>query len=106
MKDLGNLMKQAQVMQQKLADAQARLAETSMTGSAGGDAVTVTLKGSGEMTAINIDESLLQAGEGEMLADLIVLAHADAKQKLDAASAAVMKDVAGPMAGMIPGMKF
>ena len=106
MKDLGSLMKQAQAMQQKLADAQVRLAETAVQGAAGGDAVTVTLKGSGELVAITIDESLLQPGEGEMLSDLIVLAHADAKQKLDAASAALMKDVAGPMAGMMPGLKF
>ena len=106
MKDIGNLMKQAQAMQAKLADAQARLAETSVQGAAGGDAVTVTLKGSGELVAVTIDESLLQPGEGEMLSDLIVLAHRDAKQKLDAASAAAMKDVAGPMAGMLPGMKF
>ena len=106
MKDLGNLMKQAQAMQQKLAEAQARQAETTMQGAAGGDAVVVTLKGSGELVAITIDESLLQPGEGEMLSDLIVLAHRDAKQKLDAASAELMKAVAGPMAGMMPGLKF
>ena len=106
MKDLGALMKQAQAMQSKLAEAQARMAETSIEGAAGGDAVKVILKGSGELVSVQIDESLMQPGDSEMLADLIVLAHAEAKTKLDAAQAALMQEVAGPMAGMLPGMKF
>jgi DNA-binding YbaB/EbfC family protein len=105
MKDLGALMKQAQAMQSKLAEAQAQLAETVTEGSAGGGAVTVLLKGSGELTSVQIDESLMQPGDSEMLADLIVLAHADAKKKLDAAQSAMMQQVAGPLAGL-PGMKF
>lgn len=109
MKDLGALMKQAQAMQSKLAEAQGRLAETITEGSAGGGAVTVLLKGSGELVSVQIDESLMQPGDSEMLADLIVLAHADAKKKLDAAQAALMQEVAGPLAGMgggFPGLKF
>ena len=100
MKDLGSLMKQAQAMQQKLQDAQARLAATVIEGSSGGGMVKVSLSGSGEMKAATIDESLLQPGEGEVLADLIVAAHADAKRKLDQTQAEMMKDVAGPLAGM------
>ena len=107
MKDLGSLMKQAQAMQSKLQEAQARLAETVVQGAAGGGAVTVLLKGSGELTSVQIDESLMQPGDSEMLADLIVLAHADAKRKLDATQAQLMQQVAGPLAGMgLPGMKF
>lgn len=107
MKDLGSLMKQAQAMQQKLQDAQARLAATEVQGSSGGGMVKVTLAGSGEMRAAAIDDSLLQPGEGEVLADLIVAAHADAKRKLDQAQTEMMKEVAGPLAGMgLPGMKF
>ena len=106
MKDLGNLMKQAQVMQQKLQDAQAKLAQTMIEGSAGGGLVKVTLSGANELKSVALDDSLMQPGDGELVADLITAAHRDAKQKLDAASAALMKDVAGPMAGMIPGMKF
>ena len=107
MKDLGSLMKQAQAMQQKLQDAQARLAATVVEGSSGGGMVKVSLSGSGEMKAAQIDESLLQPGEGEVLADLIVAAHADAKRKLDQAQAEMMQEVAGPLAGMgLPGMKF
>ena len=103
MKDLTQLMQQAQAMQQKLQDAQARMAETSAEGSSGGGLVSVSLKGPGEITAIKIDDSLLTPGEGEILADLIVAAHADAKRKLDASQSELMREAAGPMAGM-PGM--
>jgi hypothetical protein len=108
MKDLGALMKQAQAMQSKLQEAQARLAETVVEGSAGGGAVSLLLKGSGELASVQIDESLMTPGDSEMLADLIVVAHCDAKRKLDEQQAGVMKEVAGPLAGMggLPGMKF
>ena len=107
MKDLGALMKQAQAMQSKLQEAQARMADTVVKGSSGGGAVTLLLKGTGELASVQIDESLMQPGDSEMLADLIVLAHADAKRKLDEQQQAVMKDVAGPLGGMgLPGLKF
>jgi len=105
MKDFGALMKQAQAMQQKLADAQARLAELSVDGTSGGGMVKVTLKGSGELAGVEMDESLLAPGEGEVLADLLVAAHADAKRKLDAQQSELMREAAGPLAGMnLPGM--
>ena len=105
MKDLNELMKQAQAMQQKLQDAQARMADSSAEGTSGGGLVTVALKGPGDITQVRIDDSLMTPGEGEILADLIVAAHADAKRKLDAVNAELMREAAGPMAGMnIPGM--
>jgi hypothetical protein len=105
MKDLNALMQQAQAMQQRLQDAQAKMAESAADGSSGGGLVSVALKGPGEITAIRIDDSLLVPGEGEILADLIVAAHADAKRRLDEINNALMRDAAGPMAGMnIPGM--
>jgi len=105
MKDLNSLMKQAQAMQQKLADAQAKIAELSVEGTSGGGMVKVTLKGTGELARVDLDESLLQPGEAEVVADLVVAAHADAKRKLDQAQAELMKEVAGPLAGMgLPGM--
>ena len=105
MKDLNALMQQAQAMQQKLQDAQARMADSSAEGTSGGGLVTVALKGPGEITRVVIDDSLMKPGEGEILADLIVAAHADAKRKLDAVNAELMREAAGPMAGMnIPGM--
>ena len=105
MKDFGDLMKQAQAMQQKLADAQEKLAELSVEGTSGGGMVKLTLKGTGELSSVVMDETLLAPGEGEVLSDLIVAAHADAKRKLDAAQADMMREAAGPLAGLgIPGM--
>jgi DNA-binding YbaB/EbfC family protein len=107
MKDFGNLMKQAQAMQQKLADAQARLVELSVEGTSGGGMVKLTLKGTGELARVDLDDSLMAPGEAEVVADLIVAAHADAKRKLDAAQADMMREAAGPLAGMnIPGLKL
>ena len=84
-----------------------RLAASLVEGTAGGGMVTVTLSGAGELKAVAIDESLVQPGEGEVLADLVVAAHADAKRKLDQSQAELMKEVAGPLAGMgLPGLKF
>ncbi|MBP7815767.1 MAG: YbaB/EbfC family nucleoid-associated protein [Phenylobacterium sp.] len=105
MKDLGGLMKQAQAMQQKLAEAQERLAQLSIEGTSGGGMVKLTLKGTGELANVWLDESLLAPGEGEVISDLIVAAHADAKRKLDEQQAQLMRDAAGPLAGMgLPGM--
>ncbi|MEG1451236.1 YbaB/EbfC family nucleoid-associated protein [Brevundimonas sp.] len=105
MKDLNALMQQAQAMQQKLQEAQAKMAESTAEGTSGGGLVTVSLRGAGEITGVKIDDSLMAPGEGEILSDLIVAAHADAKRKLDEVNNALMRDAAGPMAGMnIPGM--
>jgi hypothetical protein len=103
MKDLGALMKQAQAMQEKLQVAQAELANAEVEGVAGGDMVRLTLKGDGALARLTLDESLMAPGEGEIVADLIIAAHADAKRKLEAKQAEVMREVAGPLAGM-PGM--
>jgi hypothetical protein len=103
MKNLGDIMKQAQALQQKVADAKARLAETEVAGTAGGGMVTVRLKNVGELIKLDIDESLLAPGEGEILADLIIAAHADARRKLEATQAELMKDATGMLAG-IPGL--
>ena len=104
MNDLSSLMKQAQGMQQKLQDAQAKLADATSEGQAGGGLVKLTLKGSGELASVTIDDSLLAPGEGEIVQDLLVAAHADAKKELDAAGQKAMQEAMGPMAGMMPGM--
>ena len=105
MKDLSALMKQAQQMQENLQRAQARMAETTAEGSSGGGLVRCTLQGPGEMKALAIDPGLLADGDAEILADLVMAAHADARRKLDETNTALMREAAGPMAGMnLPGM--
>lgn len=105
--DLKKMMQQAQALQSKMAEAQARLAELVVDGTAGGGAVTLSLNGSGVLTSITIDPSLMVAGEEAMVEDLVKLAHADARRKLDMAQAEASQ---GLMAGMpdlpfkLPGM--
>ena len=101
--DLNALMQQAQQMQEKLQAAQQRLAESTVDGTSGGGMVRLTLSGTGEMKSVVLDESLLQPGEAEIVSDLIVAAHADAKKKLDETQQRMMQEAAGPLAGM-PGM--
>ncbi|HEV2364467.1 MAG TPA: YbaB/EbfC family nucleoid-associated protein [Caulobacteraceae bacterium] len=105
MKDLGGLMKQAQAMQEKLQAAQQRLAELRVEGTSGGGVVTVTLTGAGELSSVAIDDTLLVPGEGEILADLIIAAHADARRKLEVRQGEMMREIAGPFAGLagLPG---
>ena len=111
MKDMGAMMRQAQAMQQKLAEAQERMAQTVVEGVAGNGLVKLALAGSGELRGVTIDPSLLDPDEAEMLGDLIGAAHADAKRTLDEANEAMMRQIMGPLAGMpgmpkLPGMKF
>jgi nucleoid-associated protein EbfC len=105
MKDLNSLMQQAQAMQQRMADAQEKIAALEVEGTSGGGMVKLVLKGTGELARVDLDESLMAPGEGEVVSDLIVAAHADAKRKLDAAQGELMREAAGPLAGLnIPGM--
>ena len=80
MKNLGDMMKQVQAMQSKMADMQTKLETATVTGQSGGGLVQVTLTGKGAMSALQVD-SLLKEDEKEILEDLIVAAHADAKAK-------------------------
>ena len=107
MKDLGSIMKQAQLMLERLAEAQNKLAAMSMVGTSGGGMVKVRLSGTNVLEAVDIDPSLMEPGEAEMLADLIVAAHADAKRQLEAQQQSLMREAAGPLAGMnLPGLKL
>jgi hypothetical protein len=107
-KDLGALMKQAGAMQQKLKDAQARLAASSITTQSGSGLVTLVLAGTGDLTSLTIDNTLMQPGDAEILQDLILAAHADARKRLEALQAELMRDAAGPLANMpgFPGLGF
>ncbi len=83
MKDIMGLMKQAQAMQQKLQDAQAELEHLEVDGTAGGGVVTVKVTGKGSLKSINIDSSLMNPDEKEILEDLIVAAMTDARGKAE-----------------------
>ena len=105
MKNLTDMMKQVQAMQSRMADMQAKLEAATVTGQAGGGLVKVTLSGKGAMTALQVDRSLFKDEEKEILEDLIIAAHADAKAKSEALMAEEMKSVTGGMP-LPPGMKL
>jgi len=105
MTDLNALMKQAQMMQARMGAAQEKIAALEVEGMAGGGAVRLRLTGAWELTKLDIDESLMSPGEGEMVADLVQAAYADAKRQIEAQQASLMREAAGPLAGLnIPGM--
>jgi len=94
-KNLAGLMKQASQMQEKMAEMQAALEATSCDGTAGAGMVSVTLNGKGELKSVRVDPKLADPAEMEMLQDLLVAAHADAKRKIEVAAAEEMKKITG-----------
>ncbi|MGE4527569.1 MAG: YbaB/EbfC family nucleoid-associated protein [Rhodospirillaceae bacterium] len=105
MKNLGSLMKQAQQMQTRMNEMQQKLAEAEFTGSAAGGMVTVTMNGKTELKGIKIDPSLVNPDEAEILEDLIIAAHNDAKAKIEEATAEQMKALTGGLK-LPPGMSL
>ncbi len=105
MKNLGQLMKQAQVMQTKMAEMQERLAQMEIDGAAGGGLVRATVSGKGEIKKLKIEPSLVDPKEVEVLEDLIVAAINDARAKVETAAAEQMKEVTGGL-NLPPGMKL
>jgi nucleoid-associated protein EbfC len=97
MKNLAGLMKQASQMQSKMQEMQATLEAMEIEGVAGAGMVTVTLTGKSDLKRVRIDPKLADPAEMEMLEDLILAAHADAKQKIEAATAEEMQKVTGGM---------
>lgn len=95
MRDFGKMLKQAQELQGRMAKLQEEVELLEVEGRAGGGLVTVTLSGKNEMKGLKIDPSLMNAEEVEILEDLIVAAHADARAKAEAAVADRMRDVTG-----------
>ena len=91
------LMKQAQKMQEQLQSAQAELAERQFEGSAGGGVVKATVKGSGEVLAVDIDPSVIDPDDAEMLGDLVVAA-------INAALSNVSDVAAEQMGGLTGGL--
>lgn len=103
--DFMGMMKQAQAMQAKMVEAQAELEQVVVEGQAGGGAVKVTLTAKGALKHISIDPKLLNPDEREILEDLIVTAHAQARQKADDAMAEKMKALTGGLQ-LPPGLKL
>jgi nucleoid-associated protein EbfC len=95
MKNLGQLMKQAQEMQAKMGELQAKLAEAEVTGQSGGGMVEVTLNGKFDLRRVKIDRSIAKPDDVEVLEDLIVAAFADAKAKAEAQVQEEMKKLTG-----------
>ena len=104
MMNIQGLMKQAQIMQKKMQEEQAKLAEEEVEGSSGGGMVKININGKYSMTKIIIDKSLVNPEEIEMLEDLILAAYNDAKEKIDSKMSESMNSLAGGL--NLGGIKF
>ncbi|MCC0039560.1 MAG: YbaB/EbfC family nucleoid-associated protein [Brucellaceae bacterium] len=105
MRDLMGLMGKAKEMQAKFQEMQEQIAQMEATGQAGGGLVSVTISGKFEMRSLKIDPSLFKEDEVEILEDLILAAHNDAKAKVEAE---MQKKTSELTAGLPipPGMKL
>jgi nucleoid-associated protein EbfC len=105
MRDIMGLMKQAQEMQQKMANVQAELDTIEVEGAAGGGMVTVTMTAKGALKAVKIDPSLMVAEEREILEDLVVAACADARTRAERVMQERMTEITKGLP-IPPGMKL
>lgn len=105
MRDLMGMMAKAKELQQKMQEAQSELDQVEVEGSSGGGLVMVRLTAKGQMVGIKIDPSLMNPDEAEILEDLIVAAHTEARNK---AELAMQEKMQGLTAGLPipPGMKL
>jgi nucleoid-associated protein EbfC len=103
--DMSGLLAQAQAMQEQFLNAQQELAEMQIEGSAGGDLVTATVTGSGELLGLVINPEAVDPSDTETLADLIVAAVRDATNKAQAVAASKLGPLAGGL-GMGGGLPF
>ena len=105
MTDMFGLMKQAQAMQSRMQDIQAELERLVVEGQAGGGAVRIGMSAKGQIRSVNIEASLLKPEDKEILEDLIIAAHDDARRKGEAATEEKMKGMTSGMK-LPPGMKL
>jgi DNA-binding YbaB/EbfC family protein len=105
MADFLGMMKQAAQLQSKMQEMQAELDSITVEGAAGGGLVSVTLSAKGDLKAVRIDPSLIKPEEKEIVEDLIVTAHADARRKAEAVLQDKMKGLTGGLP-IPPGMKL
>ena len=106
--NIQQLMKQAQKMQQQMLSAQQELAETEVSGTAGGGLVTATVTGAGEVRSVKIDPKAVDPDDVETLQDLVVAAVRDARRAVGEIAEEKMGPVTGGMGGLgglgLPGM--
>jgi nucleoid-associated protein EbfC len=105
MADFMGMMKKATELQSKMQSMQAELEAMQVEGVSGGGVVTVTLSGKGDLKSVRIDDSLMKPDEKEILEDLLVTAHADARRKSESVMAEKMKDLTGGLP-LPPGLKL
>lgn len=101
--DMNALLEQAQQMQQQMMDAQAQLADATVTGTVGDGLVAVTLNGTGELVGVSIKKGSFDPEDTEDLEDLIVAAYRDAKAQADAMASEKLGPLAGGLGGDVPG---
>lgn len=99
---IGNLMRQAQQMQEQMKKAQEELASLEVTGNAGGGMVEVVMTGKHEVRRVKLDPSLLEDDDAEMLEDLLAAAVNDAVRRVEEASQEKFSGMAGGLGGMLP----
>ena len=105
MVDFMGMMKKAEELQQKMQAMQEEAGRATVDGSSGGGLVTVTLSGKGEMRSVKIDPSLFKEDSAEILEDLIVTAHNEAKTKAEEMMARKMSEMTQGLP-LPPGMKL
>ncbi len=105
MNNMSQIMKQAKVMQEKMAEVQKKIEEMEIEGSSGGGAVKVVMNGKHELKKVDIDKSLVNPDESEVLEDLIVAAINDVNKKISESTNEQLGSISGGM-GLPPGMKL
>jgi hypothetical protein len=105
MPDFLGLMKQATELKSKMEAMQAELERIEVEGSSGGGLIVLKLSGKGDLRGARVDESLLKPDQKEILEDLIVAAHADARRKLETMLQHKMQSLTGGLP-LPPGLKL
>jgi nucleoid-associated protein EbfC len=103
--DFMGMMKQAAELKSKMEAMQAELDQIEVEGAAGGGMVTVKLTAKGELKAVSIDPSLMKPDEKEIVEDLVVTAHAEARRKAETLLQDKMKSITGGLP-LPPGLKL
>jgi nucleoid-associated protein EbfC len=104
MRNIGQMMKQAQQLQEKMGAMQEKMNVMEIDGAAGSGMVTVVINGKGDLKSIKLNPSVVDPADVEMLEDLILTAFSDARAKADKIMAAEMHNATGGMS--LPGMKL